>query len=620
MTDAVTFGLLGALEIHHAGRRIALRAGRQRAVLALMLLQPHQDVTVESLIKRLWDGEPPDGGRNTVQAYVARLRRALREATGQDDLIRTGPGGYTLAVADEQVDLARFRALAAAGERGIGRGELPTAAGALRAALDLWRGAALQDVPCESLQRDEAPALEDERLHAVERLCDTELLLGRPAAALALLRPLVAERPLRERPWCQLITALYRCGRRAEALTAYHDIARVLYTELGVEPGPDLREVHQSVLDDVAGDVVWPPQRERGPARTLAEPRREVWAEPRQLPASPPELAGRDNAVHEAARLLTSPPAPGSVPVVVLTGTPGAGKTALAVTVAHRLAARFPDGQIFLPLTSADGSPRGPGVLLADALRSTGADPEAVSRCPHARAAALRDRFAGRRVLLVLDDATDAEQIIPLLPGDAGCAALVTARTELPALTAFHGARRLVLDALDPPAAVELLARILGPDRIAAEPLAAAELAALCGHLPPALCVAAASLAGRRFTSLTSYVTELRAGDRLTLLYLRDTFDRVYGALPGPARRLYRLLGAAPDEELDIPEAADLAGWPLQETAACAQHLIAAHLVAEDAPDRLRLSGLARVHAADRACAEGDLAAPALAMTHRPAR
>ncbi len=613
-TDAVYFGLLGPLDIRHAGRKIPLAAGRQRTVLALLLLQANHEVTVESLIKQLWDGEPPQGARNTVQAYVARLRRTLRAATGSDPdiLIRTGPCGYALTIPDDTLDLTRFRTLASAGERSVSRGELHCAVRDFTEALGLWRGAALQDVPCESIQRDDAPALEDERLRVTERLCDLELMLGEPASALARLRSLTAERPLRERPWCQLVTALYRCGRRAEALTAYHDIARILYTELGVEPGPDLREVHACVLADV--DIAWPPQRERRPARVAAGPRTE-WSEPRQLPPSPAGFTGRETTLDRVARLLGTPsPAAGCVPVVVLTGAPGAGKTALAVRAAHRLTPRFPDGQLFVSLTGPCGTPREPGELLADALHATGAGADAIPPGTPARSAMLRARLAGRRVLLVLDDATDAAQVTPLLPGEPGCAVAVTARAELPDLTAFHGAHRLTLGPLDPQDSVTLLARIAGSARIAAEPTAAAELAELCGHLPLALCAAAADLAARAFTSVGGYAAELRIGDRLSLLSpgpgggsaVRTAFDRAYLGVPPAARRLFRLLGAAPLAEPDPGAAAVLAGLPRRQAEFHLRQLAAAHLIIEHAPGRLRLPGLLRPYAAELAHAEED--------------
>ncbi|MBY8884656.1 winged helix-turn-helix domain-containing protein [Streptomyces sp. PTM05] len=612
-TDDVTFGLLGPLEIRHATRQIPLGAGRQRSVLALMLLQTNQELTVESLIKRLWDGEAPGGARNTVQAYVARLRRILREACGSDHLIRTGPCGYALNVPDDALDLTRFRALAAAGERYLSRGELRCAQRDFAESLTLWRGAAFQDVPCDTLQRDEAPALEDERLHVVERLCDLDLIQGAPASALAMLRPVIADRPLRERPWCQLITALYRCGRRAEALTAYQEIAQLLYSELGVEPGPDLRTLHQALLDDV--DMAWPPPRERIPGPRPAP--HTTWAEPRQLPGGPPELAGREGEEEEAVRLLGTQPAAGTVPVVVLSGAPGCGKTALAVRVAHRSAARYPDGQIFLPLARPDGAPRDTASLLHDALHATGAACDAIPPGTEARSALLRARLAGRRVLLVLDDAAEPAQVMPLLPGEPGCAVLVTARTELPELTAFHGAHPLTLGSLPTPAAVELLGQILGPDRVAAEPDAAAELARHCGHLPLALCAAAGNLTGPRVVSLQAYADRLRTGDRLDLLSLgcgsgsavRDAFDRSYRALPPAARRLFRLLGDAGLPHATPDAAAALTGQQAQDVAPLAGHLVAAHLAEEPEPGRLRLPGLLAGYAAERARAEDDPAA-----------
>ncbi|MCQ4042251.1 BTAD domain-containing putative transcriptional regulator [Streptantibioticus rubrisoli] len=620
-TEAVNFGLLGPLDIRCAARQIPLGAGRQRSVLALLLLQTNQEVTVESLIKRLWDGEPPGGARNAVQAYVARLRRTLREATGTDQLIRSGPGGYALTAPDDTVDLTRFRSLTATAERALARGELALAARNFTESLSLWRGAALQDVPCETLQRDEAPALEDERLHVVERLCDLDLMQGAAANALSVLRGVVAERPLRERPWCQLITALYQCGRRAEALTTYHDIAQLLYAELGVEPGPDLRAVHQCLLDDV--EIEWPPPRDRIPqVRPAAQA---PWAEPRQLPCGPAELAGREAAEEQAVRLLSTPTAAGTVPVVVLSGAPGCGKTALAVRVAHRLAARFPDGQVFLPLAAPDGTPRDPDDLLADALHATGLpageDQGCVPPGAMARSSLLRARLAGRRVLLVLDGASDPAQVTPLLPGEPGCAVLVTARTELCELTAFHGAHRMPLDCLEPDAALELLGQIVGRDRVAAEQEAAAELAAECGHLPLALCAAAANLASHRFASFRAYANRLRTGDRLALLSLgggiggsadgggcavRTAFGHSYRALPAPARRLFRLLGAADLPETGAEAAAALADLPVEEATGHAQRLAAAHLVTRTTHGRLRLPGLLRDYAVERARAEDD--------------
>jgi DNA-binding SARP family transcriptional activator/tetratricopeptide (TPR) repeat protein len=552
------FGVLGPLQITGPdGRWVRLRGDRQRSLLAVLLFHANERVPVERLVDALWPDVPPKSYASNLHTYVSRLRDRL----GTTVIDHAGPG-YRLLVADEDLDLLTFRAAGESGRAALRRGDAGTAARHLRLALDQWRGHPLADLTLPVLDAEVA-RLEIERLTVFEDWADAELAAGRHTELLGELQVAVAENPLRERLVGQLMRALRRAGRQADALTVYRDARATLVEETGLEPGADLRAVHTEILrgDDLTDE--WPI---------------------RQLPADPRVFTGRDHAVDELTALLTEP---GGLPVV-LTGEPGVGKSSLAVRVAHRLRPAFPDGQLYAHLAGAT-APRPVDDVLTDLLRSLGVTGPGIPDDVHAKAAVLRSRLADRRVLLVLDDAADPGQVRPLLPGTASIAVLVTSRRRLSGLLSAH---RVTVGSLTDDEALDLLAAIAGP-RVTADPDGAARIAAACGNLPLALRIAGTRLALRPRLRLTTLADRLederRRLDELSVsdLQVRAGLALSYAALTGPARATFRLIGAAA-----------VTGMP-----AWAITVLQNGVAGEDAVDELVESSLLQP-AADDACGE----------------
>jgi DNA-binding SARP family transcriptional activator len=479
----VKFGLLGPIQVLDGQRAVQVPAGRVRALLAVLLLRANQVTSAERLAEYLGEHSSGTLRPSAVHTYVGRLRRVLGQQAGAR-LLRTTSSGYLIDIGPEQLDLTRFRQLvdqASATDEPAGRAAL------LTSALALWRGQPMADVGPDSLLAAESVPLQEERTHALERLMDARLLLGQHAEIVPDLTRLCHEHPLREQFWAQLMLAYYRCGRQAEALRAYRAIARLLADELGVAPGARLRQVQQAILvaDPMVTDtpVGWRPQC--------------------QLPPSPAGFVGRRSA---AAWLAIELRSTSTVPIIAVCGPPGVGKTALAVQVAHRLRPSFPDGQWYARLTEPDGTPRDPAGVLAELLVAGGIRPSALPTGLDQRSVVLRAALADRRVLLVLDDAVDASQVRPLLPGTAGNAVLITSSRDLTPLIAGHGARTLALSALDAVEAVTLLVAMLGAKRVESEPAAVAELVKRYAHLPLALRTAAVELAARPREPIATYL------------------------------------------------------------------------------------------------------------------
>jgi DNA-binding SARP family transcriptional activator len=611
----VEFRVLGPVEVRDGDRLVDVPTAKARSLLVALLLRANRVVTVEELVDQVWDDSPPANPRGAVQTNIQRLRRALgREAS---ELIRTRTPGYAIEVKPRQLDLLGFRELVDQARRAdslVSRYEL------LSEALALWRGPPLGGVSSESLTREEAPRLAEERLAAQEQLVDVELELGHHARVVPELTALTSKHPLRERPWAQLMLALYRCGRQGEALQAYRTITRHLVEELGIDPGEELRRLHQGILAAdpslaappaaPAPDRSPPARPHAGRARVAATAPGDRWIPQCQLPLDLGDFVGRADLVERVERLLADD---SGTPIVTLSGSPGVGKTAVAVRVAHRLRPRFPDGQWYVRLGGAT-DPRDPADVLAELLRASGVERDGIPEGLDARAAALRARLADRSVLLVLDDAAGAEQVEPLLPGTAGCAVLATGRQELARLTASHAATGVTLDLLRPDEAEALLTRILGGARRLGEDAAGvAELAELCAYLPLALRIAAANLAGRHGATVAASVADLRGGDRLARLALRGdrtaavrtAFDHSHAALRPEPRRLFGLLGLVPGPDFTAGAAAALLGDVHAERA---EHLLEtlanASLIQCHAAGRYHFHDLLRLYAAELAQAD----------------
>jgi DNA-binding SARP family transcriptional activator/tetratricopeptide (TPR) repeat protein len=588
------FRLLGPLQFATGTGWASVRAAQQRLVMAVLVVEAGRTVTTERLVDELWGERPPATAKNTVQAYVMRLRKALDDQR----LLATRPGGYQLTAEPAEIDSRVFEQGVADARRRLADHEPAAAAELLASALALWRGPALSDVPHTPFVAGEAARLEQLRLMAVETHMATELRLGRHVDVVGELSRLVAEHPLAESLRGQLMLALYRSGRRADALETYRRGHTVLVDELGVEPSRALSDLYRAILDD---DPELAPE-----ARTT-----QVAVRPHQLPPDIPDFTGRAEHVRRIEEALIRPGT--ATPVVAVTGRAGIGKTTVAMHVAHRLRESFPDGQLHVDLHGVDDDPArdraDPHDVLSRFLTALGMDGRAVPAGLDERAGALRSLLASRRLLMVLDNAADERQIRPLLPGTPGCAVLVTSRRRLTGLSATS----VALDEFPPATALELLGRLVGRDRVAGEPAAAKDIVARCDHLPLAVRIVGARLAHRpewtlsrlagRLTDEARRLDELATGD----LAVRTSLAASYAALDDGPRRAFRLLGVlgAPDVAAWVPAA--LLDTGLAEAEAHLDTLVDAQLVAcadTGGGLRYRCHDLVRLFARERAEAE----------------
>ncbi|GLY97854.1 BTAD domain-containing putative transcriptional regulator [Actinoplanes sp. NBRC 103695] len=592
----VEFRVLGDVEVHVDGRAVDIGHSRQRGVLLALLVDVNRVVALDQLVDRVWAGRPPRGV-GTLYNYVSRIRGLLAGADGVGVVRR--PGGYQLTVDELAVDLHRFDHLVARA-RAAGDGE---ATALFAEALGLWRGEAFAtlDTPWLNAVRD---VVTNRRIAAELDRDDIELRRGRHHDVLPGLAARAAARPLDERLAGQLMLALDRCGRRADALGHYEVVRSRLAEELGIDPGPALRTLRQRILTADPALEIRPAETVR-PAITPPGP-----ITPAQLPPAVAGFTGRDRELADLDGTLASI-APGSAGVVLVAGTAGVGKTALAVRWAHRIADRFPDGQLHVNLRGYD--PEQP-VVAADALagflRALGVAGAAVPLDPDERAARYRSVLSGRRVLVLLDNASSADQVRPLLPGTPGCVAVVTSRDSLGGLVALDGAYRMNLGLLPLDDAVALLRRLIGA-RVTADPAAAAELAGHCARLPLALRVAAELAATDEHTGLAALNAELADRPRrLDLLdagevrsAVRSVFSWSYRRLPADAARVFRLLGLHPGPDADRHAVAALAGVTVDHAAQITATLARAHLVHAAEPGRYGRHDLLRAYAIDLAAA-----------------
>jgi DNA-binding SARP family transcriptional activator len=582
------------------GRTAGLGGPRQRSVLAFLLLNPGQVVPVDRIIDALWEDAAPRAAKSTLRGYVSHLRRALADpAPVLAGPLITRPSGYQLDIEPGQIDAVRFERLLAEGRRLLRDDRAADAARVLREALALWRGPALADLATEPWARAHCTSLEEQRQAAIEARIQADLALGRHVELVSELETLAAEYPLREELAAHRMLALYRSGRQAEALDAYRMTYKLLAGERGIEPSTVLRDLEGAILRHDPG-LDWIP-----PARPMPT------AVPAELPADVLTFTGRAGPLADLDGLLygNESPAP-AVVISAIAGAAGIGKSALAVHWGHRVRDRFPDGQLHVNLRGfAPGPPMQPIEVLARFLRALGMPAEQVPIDLEEAAGRYRSLLADRRVLVILDNASSAEQVRPLLPASPGCLVVVTSRDRLAGLVARDGAISLTLDVLTHTEALTLLARIVGDARVRDEPEAAAELVRLCACLPLAVNIAAANLVCDAHRGIADCVAELRSSDRLAALEVRgdeqsavrSAFDLSYLRLTAQPQRLFRLLGLAPGPDITPEAAASLAGTTPDRAASLLDTLADAHLVDQHAPGRYTMHDLLRLYAAGHA-------------------
>ncbi|MEU4823373.1 BTAD domain-containing putative transcriptional regulator [Actinomadura sp. NPDC023710] len=593
------FTVLGPVRAWRGATRLDLGPLRQQALLAALLLRPDMTVSQRELLDGVWGVEPPGSGSKIVPVYVHRLRRCLGTLGehAQESVIARERGGYRFVSRGTAVDLMRLDETADEAAAARRSGDLAAAASACLDALALFQGEPLAGLPGPFAEAERL-RLEERRLSLLQEKIECQFQLGRFVDAVGELHALMPKHPHSESLTSLLMRALYGSGRQADALAAYSHLRHRLVEDLGVEPGERLRRVHQAVLrgDDAALDLVPRDEAGRGASSPVPSARRV----PDELPAEVGELVGRQDEL----ALLTGGGGPA---VVAVDGVAGAGKTALAVCAARALRRDHPDGCLFVELHGHDERRDAvpPERALRRLLRAVGAGN--ASGDLDELAASWRSATAGLRLLLVLDDASGADQVRPLLPAGAGSRVLVTGRRRLVGLDVD---RRVSLGGLTRQAAEALLTRIVGAERAAAEPVAVRELAAMCDRLPLALCIAGARLQSRpswaighlvhRMADARGRLAELTAEDRSVEGAFRLSYDR----LPAAERRAFRALGTAPDGRSGHRALAAALGWAAQGAERALENLVDANLVQQPSVHQYRLNGLLALFAQELAAEE----------------
>lgn len=627
------FLLLGTVESRASdGTTVDLGPAKQRTVLAALLVDAGRWVAVETLVDRVWGEDVPAQVRTSLYAHIARIRRMLAggaapvdpgaESDGAGWRLRRGPGGYLIDVPSDRVDVHRFRSLVDRA-RGTGRTDAERVL-ILREALGLWRGEPLAGLAGAWVERTRG-SWAQQRIEALLAWADAEFRVGGHSEVIATLTTLVAEAPLVEPLTVALMRALQAAGRGPEALACYTGLQKRLAEDLGTYPGAEAQQVHQAILrGESAQSSPSSPSSvssvssvsAQSSLSTQAVPSAQAvparGAVPAQLPLAARGFTGRQEEQDRLDGILAA--AAERSAAVVVSGTAGVGKTALAVHWAHRVADRFPDGQLYVNLRGFDpsGAVVTPDQAVGGFLDALGVPAQRVPVDFQARAGLYRSLVAGRRMLVVLDNARDTDQVRPLLPGSAGCLAVVTSRNRLAGLVAAEGAHPIALDLLSTAQARDLLAHRLGERRVVDEPDAVDEIITRCARLPLALAIATACAAANPGFPLGAVVEELRdshgsldvftSGDLTT--DARAVFSWSYQGLSAPAARLFHLLGLLLGPDISAPGAAALAGLTLRQTRGLLTELTRAHLLTEHAPRRYTLHDLLRVYAAERVLAE----------------
>jgi DNA-binding SARP family transcriptional activator/tetratricopeptide (TPR) repeat protein len=636
-------GVLGPVTAWYGQEELRVGQPRQQAVLGILAMRANRVISRGELVDAVWGQDPPASAEGGIYTYVAGLRRVIepaRSARGPGRVLVSSGAGYVLHLVPGQPDAVAFEQQVARARQLRKNGDPRAAVDALEGALGLWRGAAFAGVP-GPFAETERIRLAELRTGAAEERADVLLALGRHEEIVPDLTVLVADHPLRERMRGLLMIALYRGGRHAEALRVFADGRHVLAEELGIDPGTELSRIHQQVLTGDPALNLADPATDEQPARAVPRPgdgpadgpgdgpgqgpregRAPSWAAgapgvpvPAQLPLDAQGFSGRHDEFRTLHDLLPSARAAEtdeSVPVVVISGTAGVGKTALAIRFGRQVAKHFPDGQVYVNLRGRDAtrSPMEPIEALGLLLIAFGIPPHRLTSSIEERAALYRSLVDGKAILVVLDNASNAAQVRPLLPGSPDCLVVVTSRNQMTGLVAAEGATLISLDLLSDDEAHEMLARRLGRERVAAEPQAADEIITACAGLPLALSIAVGrAAAGRAKRPLAQLAAELRdARNRLDALEEGDAATDVravlswsYDQLSPAAARMFRLLGLHPGPDVSLSAAASLAGISRADAGTALRELTRTHMAAEHLPGRFTVHDLLRVYAADQA-------------------
>lgn len=532
------FYILGPLKVASSGGIVAVKGKRLGAVLGILLLHPSAIVPMERIIEGVWSEAPPRSAVENIRTYVWQLRSLVHGTDGVERL-ESHPAGYRLRAEPEELDLLRFGTLAAGGSRALRRGNVSAASVLLEQALSLWRGDVLSELDLGPVIRAKADALHEERRQIELDWIGARLALGEHADMVSVLRKLIGERPLDEDLWCHLVTTLHVTGRSGEALSAYARAREILITELGIEPCAKLQKVHAAVL---AGREM----PHFSPLGVTVRP----WAMravPRQLPAGDPGFVGRQEPIKEVQSLVEEMRVSGGRrAVVVVSGQPGVGKSAMATAASAAVLSEFPDGQIYADLGGTAERQRSADEVLASVLDGFGLRPEAIPESIDRRRMLYRSLLAERRMLILLDNAMSASNVAPLIPGQGKSMLIVTSSRRLADVDADV---RINLEPLATDAAVQVFGEMVGRERVCRESAAARSIVDACDGLPLAIRIAAARLATRPGYPLSVFREQLGKDDRvidelaLDGLAIRDRLDARYDALDADARKSFRALG-----------------------------------------------------------------------------
>ncbi|UQA97361.1 AfsR/SARP family transcriptional regulator [Streptomyces halobius] len=596
------FRLLGPLEILDGACNVVPTAPKPRQVIALLLMRRNTLVQTSELIDELWENDPPASAMTTLQTYIYKLRKVLT-ARNSEEILFTRPGGYTLAIPDTCTDLHRFEVEADQGKSLLKNGDPAGAAEVLQRSLALWRGSALVDVVPGGLLSSYVTRLEEFRERTLDLRIEADLQLGRHQELISELKSLVLSRPLHENVHASLMIALHRSGRRHEALEVYQMLRRSMIDNLGLEPGQELRALHQALLSEAAVGLPYEqhqrpvliehhqtaatsPETEKTAVTAVSRPAAPSIPVPAQLPADLADFTGRKSIVTQAPAALArdeecAHPRTATA-VAVISGMPGVGKTALAVHISHTVRSFFEDGQLYADLRGSIGAGPTPADVLHGFLRALGTAESEIPADLEERSKLFRSTTVGRRLLILLDDVSSLSDVRPLLPGDPQCAAVITSRRRLHGL---GGAWNINLGAMDTGEGSELLSRIIGAARVTRERHAASQLVETVGGLPLAVRCIGGRLSGSPGLTLSGLALQLTCSEklldelRLGELDVRSRYDFSYEGLGRVERSVFRLLSILPPRQFTAESVVELLGSDSRTVERLLQRFVDSHLI-----------------------------------------